>query len=306
MHYLLWRAVCAFLLLVVLLQYLLLFSGYNVPIKAPHRHHHTWPPLSEHDRTLKEWIFDAERDANNFGLTHRQCDAAFPELYYEIDRSVKLWQDRNYTITQEDTEISWRRDAALRVLVHKNQLRVLETRNTWGDEGYRIRTLDVLSQLHRALLGSAAAGEASPDAEFAVVVDDMTLIPNPQNDTHTVWAFTRRLIDGDQERQWLMPDFNFWSSPPVAGSFSEMQEKAKAHDAYVMDKVPQLVWRGVKWTNERLRGSLLQATEGKAWADAKEIVWESNTNVMPMQDMCQYMFVTHTEGRSWSGRLKYL
>ncbi|KAK5136349.1 hypothetical protein LTR08_003475 [Meristemomyces frigidus] len=251
-------------------------------------------------------MFDHERDAINPGLNPEQCDVAFEDLYFEIERSVKLWEDRNHTITQEDTEISWRRDAAFRVLVHNNQVRVLETRHTWENEGYRLRTLAVLSQLHRALLGAAVLGQTSPTAEFAVTVDDQTLIPNPRNDNHTIWAFARRLVDGDQDRQWLIPDFNFWSSDPATGSFAEMRDIARTYDAYVMDKMAQIVWRGVRWTNEYIRGSLLNVTKEKAWADVKEVDWDNQSTIMRMEDMCRFMFVTHTEGRSWSGRLKYL
>lgn len=127
-----------------------------------------------------EWSYEPERDSRNIGLNRAQCDAAFPDLYYEIERAVEVWQKRKHQISQHDIEISWRKDAAFQVLVQDNQLRILQTKNTYQNDGYRKRTLYVLSQLHRALLGAAAAGEAVPDVEFAVTVDDKSLIPSTQ------------------------------------------------------------------------------------------------------------------------------
>jgi hypothetical protein len=127
-------------------------------------------------------------------------------------------------------------------------------------------------------------------------------------DTHTVWSFARNINNEAEERVWLMPDFNFFASTPVGSSYLDMQRRAALHDQAIMDKIPKVVWRGVKWTNEHIRGNLLDKTEGKEWADVKEIDWkdEDKTDVMRMDELCRYMFVAHTEGRSWSGRLKFL
>ena len=137
-------------------------------------------PLKQPKGKSDTWFYETERDARNIGFSQAQCDAAFPDLYYEIDRAVSVWQKREHTISQDDIEISWRKDAAFQVLIQDSQLRILKTKNTWQNEGYRKRTLYILSQLHRALLGAAAAGESVPNIEFAVTVDDISLIPNTQ------------------------------------------------------------------------------------------------------------------------------
>ena len=253
-----------------------------------------------------EWSYEPERDARNVGLSRAQCDAAFPDLYYEIDRAVEVWQKRKHKISRHDIDISWRNDAAFQVLIEDNQLRILETKNTYQNDGYRKRTLYMLSQLHRALLGAAAAGEGVPDVEFSVTVDDISLIPNTQMDTHSIWAFTRRLVDRDQDRLWLMPDFNFFASSPIGSSYLDMQRRAKLHDKFIVDKIPKAVWRGARWTNAGMRGHLLDLTKDREWADVKETDLKNGTNIMAMDDLCRYMFVVHTEGRSWSGRLKFL
>lgn len=179
-----WKGACVFLLVVILLQFYLIVSQDGAK-GIPHMAGFPSRPNPSSSRPLKQphsdqWSFDTERDARNIGLSQAQCDAAFPDLYYEIDRAVSVWQKREHTISQDDIEISWRKDAAFQVLIQDNQLRVLWTKNTWQNDGYRKRTLYVLSQLQRALHGAAAAGEAVPDVEFAVTVDDISLIPNSQ------------------------------------------------------------------------------------------------------------------------------
>lgn len=297
-----WRALSVFLLLIIFLQFYLILSHRDIPFRAS-----VQPPrvISAPKRPSPgEWTFEGERDANNPALTAEQCDAAFPDLYYEIDRSVQWWKERKHTITSDDIDISWRRDAAMRVLVYDNQIRVIQARNTWQPKGYFKRAVPVLSQLHRALLGASAAGETLPTIEFAVTVDDMSLIPGGPDDTHTIWAFTRNIHDRAHDKEWLIPDFNFWANQ--GASFRDMELRAAAHDAPFAEKIPQAVWRGVRWTNEAVRGNLLAKSEGKDWADIKEMEWTNKTDFMRMEDFCRYAFVVHTEGRSWSGRLKYL
>lgn len=297
-----WRGLSAFLTLLVFIQFYLIIShGRGTPYRPSAQ-----PPqvITAPPRPAPgQWRFEAARDANNPALTSEQCDAAFPDLYHEIDRSVKYWNDKKHMITPDDIDIGWRRDAAMRVLVHDNQLRIVQAKNTWGGPYFK-RALPVLSQLHRALLGASAAGEMMPDIEFAVTVDDMSLIPGEKGDTHSIWAFTRNRDNRAHDREWVMPDFNFWANQ--GDSFYDMELRAQAYDAPIADKIPQAVWRGVRWTNEAVRGPLLDNSEGKEWADILEMNWENKTNFMRMEDLCRYAYVVHTEGRSWSGRLKFL
>lgn len=297
-HLLFWKCLSAVFVVVIIFQHLI--RGRHAPVHQA-AYHLSSPPTSV-PQNDKEWAYKWERDSNDHSLTTAQCDSAFPKLYHELDRAVRVWRERNHTIGPEDIEISWRRDAAFRVLVHDGQIRITEAHNTMN-EAYRFRTMAVLHQIHRAVTGSAPG--TIPTVEFSVTVDDMSLIPNPQDDTHTIWNFARRVIDKDQDRLWLVPDFNFWSSPPMS-AFADMQRKAREHDSLVAEKKPTVIWRGVRWTNEFVRGALLKVTQGKSWADVAEVDWDNNTNILDMEEMCRSMFVVHTEGRSWSGRLKYL
>lgn len=83
------------------------------------------------------------------------------------------------------------------------------------------------------------------------------------DDTHSIFAFSRRKVDKDQDRVWLMPDFNFFAAPPTASSWMDMQRRAALHDGYIIDKIPGFLWRGVKWTNEYVRGHLIDATKSE-------------------------------------------
>lgn len=106
-----------------------------------------------------------------------------------------------------------------------------------------------------------------------------------------------------------MPDFQFFASPPYAGSFTEMQGRAQAHDGLLGEKIAKAVWRGRTGTNKDVREPLIEATKGRDWADVVETGFgdvEDAPNRISMDNLCKYMFVVHTEGRSWSGRLKYL
>ena len=137
-------------------------------------------------------------------------------------------------------------------------------------------------------------------------ISERRLIYSYRMDTHSIWAFTRKLKDRDQDRLWLMPDFNFFASPPIGSTWFDMQRRARIHDSPLMDKIPKIVWRGVKWTAPDVRGSLLDVTKGKEWADVIEVDHQNGTNMMSMDELCRYMFVTHTEGRSWSGKSQCL
>ncbi|KAF2160418.1 hypothetical protein M409DRAFT_70385 [Zasmidium cellare ATCC 36951] len=234
-----------------------------------------------------------------------ECTANFPDLYYEIDRAVKYWHDRKHTITAEDVDISWRNDAAVRILIHENELRILETKGTFDNQGYRMRTLSVLSMLQEALLSASAGGERLPTIEAAIVVDDMSLLSGGPDDTRSIWTFTSNIHDESHRRHWLIPDFSMYSARGT-GSWRDMRRRAMEFDAPFSEKLPRVVWRGVRWTNEGVRGSLLDETEGEDWADVKVVDWETRENMMAQDEMCRYAFTVHTEGRSYSGRLPFL
>jgi hypothetical protein len=294
-----WRFLCFLLVAILVGQNVLLWLAANKSLGNVHG----FPLSVQNPRTT--WSFNASEDGNNFALTQAQCDAAFPDLYYEIDRAIAHRNDRKLPIKPEDVSISWRNDAAFRGLIHENQLRIIETKGAVSNDGYRRRTLSVISQINRAVLGATAAGQKLPSIEFAVTVDDMALLPNG-DDTHAIWSFTRRIIDGDQHRLWMIPDMDYQAF--FGASYAETRSRAAQRESFLVDKIPKAVWRGVVWTNEWVRKPLMEATKGKDWADVEEVSWEADAkdNMIPIEDYCRYAFIVHTEGRSWSGRLKHI
>ena len=175
------------------------------------------------------------------------------------------------------------------------------------------RAKSTLASLHRALVSSPYR-HTIPNIEFMFTTEDFATGSEP------IWAYSKR--DGD-DWAWLMPDFAYWSWPEVnVGSYQAVRRRiAHVDDGAVVhgkvvsgmnfqDKDKRLLWRGNVDTEPQIRGDLMQATAGKSWASVHALHWsdESNLrdNLMPMEDHCKYMFLAHTEGRSFSGRGKYL
>lgn len=109
-----------------------------------------------------------------------------------------------------------------------------------------------------------------------------------------------------------MPDFGFWSWPETKlGSYGEIQMKASLVDANMgwNQKVDKILWRGATMGLE-VRESFVKMTKDKEWADVVSLDWhnkESMTKDLKSMDQhCEYKFLAHTEGNSYSGRLKYL
>jgi hypothetical protein len=68
------------------------------------------------------WAFDARRDQRNFGLSDDQCNAAFPDLYYEIDRAAAWRRGLGHrNVTPDDLDIKWK-DEMLRAMIFDGQV----------------------------------------------------------------------------------------------------------------------------------------------------------------------------------------
>jgi len=306
-------------LLVILVTQNILFwrssgntQGHTTSLSTSHRK----PPSTSKAQTTapahpKEWLFAPQKDSENFALNKKQCDLAFPRLWLEINRSVSVWKNNiSRPITVGDISLDSQSGGVFRALIHENQLRILETKGILDQGGSQMpfeRAIAAWQQIHRAILGATAAGEKLPSIEFSASVDDKPNLPEGESDdTQTLWAFCRHRKTTAHDRVFLMPDFNFWSWRGVAGSFAEMQAHGKDFDRPLADKIPKLAWRGAIWTNPGIRGSLREMTKDKSWADVLEFDWATRANFVSIEDLCRFAFLAHTEGRSWSGRLKYL
>lgn len=71
--------------------------------------------------------FNTARDSRNYALTTGQCDAAFPGLFFEIDRAVE-YQKAKGQITAGDIDLSWKEFEAVKALIIDQQVSSLGPR----------------------------------------------------------------------------------------------------------------------------------------------------------------------------------
>lgn len=179
------------------------------------------------------------------------------------------------------------------------------------------RARSTLNSLQRALTAFPDR-HLLPSIEFIFTSEDF--IDDPP-DKGPIWAYSKR--DSD-DSVWLMPDFGYWAWPEVRiGPYHEVRRRILSIDEGEMtadgthvprlefqDKKKQLVWRGSVATNPPVRAKLLKSALGRSWASVRVIDWDDENdlrfNLLPIEEHCRYMFLAHTEGRSFSGRGKYL
>lgn len=141
------------------------------------------------------------------------------------------------------------------------------------------------------------------------MVDDKTTQDDHAN-PKVAWAFSRKEA---HKKLWLMPDFGYWSWPePKVGAYAEVQMKAQKMDEKVpwARKISKLIWRG-NMMNLAVREQLMEISAGKEWSDVKILDWGTEAKgqshlLLTMDQHCQYKFVAHTEGVSYSARLENL
>ncbi|KAF2435421.1 hypothetical protein EJ08DRAFT_580281 [Tothia fuscella] len=272
---------------------------------------HPWEPLPtslitplEDGDLVPGWAFDSRRDERNFGLRGAQCESAFPDYYKEIGRAVEFQQTRG-NVTEEEVDISWRKEGEIiRLMIYDHQLYVVDAK--WADHGFDVpRALALLSSINRAI---DSYPDPLPNIEFSVGLGDW---PGTDSKSRPLWVLTRRF---DEEDKWVMPDFGYWSWPlDVIGAYSQVRSDITENEPDWSDKINKAVWRGATGTND-LRKLLVEVSEGKKWSDVKEISWENSTHMaigmdalsISMSEHCNYKYVIHTEGHTYSGRGKYL
>ncbi|PSN72145.1 hypothetical protein BS50DRAFT_657962 [Corynespora cassiicola Philippines] len=246
------------------------------------------------------WEFLPERDANSYGLSSTQCISAFSALFGELEQMV--WHRKGMgNLTEADIDIGWKEQGAVRAMIYNQKLRILETK--FHSAGYdQERALAILHSLDRAITTSPSP---LPNIEFSFAVSD---VPDEEHANHTIWGLSR--LETDREI-WLMPDFGYWSWPiGLVGAYEDVRAEITDKQISWDHKQAKLFWRGAAHTNS-VRKDLLKATEGKKWADVRDVRWKNRTDVetgspIPVADHCKYRFLMHTEGYSYSGRGKYL
>lgn len=135
MYPIIWKTVAALLLLCILVQQ---FSGSDWPQHFHKKHFtHQQTPIGydyiySKPSQLGDWEYDWGRDRNSHALSAEQCDAAFPELYDDIDRAVGYWKDRN--VTPDARELYEGNEAGVQILFKDQQLRIVQTRGMFRED----------------------------------------------------------------------------------------------------------------------------------------------------------------------------
>jgi hypothetical protein len=237
------------------------------------------------------WKFQYPRDARNEALDQTQCQAAFQGLFEDIARGERYWRAHDGGLVTEDLDDITIEPGMVRAFISQGHLHVVTARAKGED--HRRKILGVLSSIHRAL--AADRDRASRrDIEFVFSVEDK--VEDVTNAHHPVWVFARTPTE---EGVWLMPDFSFWAwdNPQnYIGPFDQVVDRIKRMDVPWDEKRPQLVWRGKPSFAPKLRRALIEAARDKPWGDVKQIDWDTGSNVLRMEDHCQYMFIAHVEG----------
>ncbi|KAI9755477.1 MAG: hypothetical protein M4579_004268 [Chaenotheca gracillima] len=252
--------------------------------------------------------WNAARDSHNRLLSAAECDLAFPALYADVDRAVKMRSKQ--PITQEEMDRATPFLGSVKGYIYDQQVYVLE-----NGPLFLTRPEAILQAIHRAVMTSP---EPLPNIEFVFgTVDNM---PNKT----AIWGVTH---DDANTNVWLMPDFGFWSWPePKVSSFEQQQRAVKMIEegypkeavsnasvdetVYSWDKKdPRLAWRGAVM-GFNVRQKLVDQSKGHSWADVRELNWSDHASLardrLTMAEHCRYKFVAQTEGYANSGRLKHL
>ncbi|KAE8394812.1 glycosyl transferase family 90-domain-containing protein [Aspergillus alliaceus] len=269
------------------------------------------PPLTSRPTFWNDssWEFEVKRDGNDHGLSEEQCRAAFPKLFVEIDKTASLREDN--PIQFKDVDTLTVEDGMVRGIIEQGELYIVDF---GAMPATFTRGKATLHSLQRALSSFPDRGRL-PNIEFVLTTEDYS------NGKGPIWSYSKRDEDSNV---WLMPDFGYWSWPEVRiGPYKDVRRRIAAVDdgditingqvvpgLHFHDKKKQLAWRGSVATNPQVRGKLLKAAQGKSWASIRVIDWDDENdirfNLLPMEEHCRYMFLAHTEGRSFSGRGKYL
>ncbi|KAK2629791.1 hypothetical protein QTJ16_000611 [Diplocarpon rosae] len=254
------------------------------------------PPRSAHPapRGQFDGKWNYTRDERNLMLSEAQCHQAFPNFYVEIDRAVE--DRRTHHVTLKETDEIPKDGGYIRAMIYDQQLYVIDAT---GD--VNTRALASLHALHRAILTSP---EPLPNIEFTMLVADTAESASPR------WTYSRQK---SMTSLWLMPDFGYWSWPePKVGSYGEVQMRAEQMDAKLpwARKIDKLIWRGASM-DLLVRQQLVNASQGKSWSEVSFLVWEDDAtgkthDVLKMDDHCEFKFVAHAEGVSYSARLQNL
>lgn len=184
-------------------------------------------------------------------------------------------------------------------------------KNCWIQRWHE-RTSGFLHSIHQAVV--SAPPDTIPNVEFVLDLDDdpqrpIEIMHGAKSNATSVWGLTR--LEG-QRHIWLAPDYAYWAWPSaLVSSHNQIRRQMREANANFpwASKISKVIWRGVTHLNPLIREPLLKAADAKPWGDVKicDIYTpETKKYCITQAQHCQYKFPIHTEGYTYSGRLKYL
>lgn len=239
----------------------------------------------------KDLNFNTTFNPDDLTMTKDECDAFFPKLYDEIERSKKYYTEKEVwdkAYLESTCDDGWWPHA--RFVIYNNRLYIKYLKNA----GFT-RTEAAAALLHQAV---SLSREKLPNVEFCVGMHDWG--------SKGKFSLDRR---PEQEDLWLMPDYGYWSWPEHVGMYNEMRQKLAKVDNEVgwKGKKDLLFWRGSMRVGTSDREGLMETAKGYPWNEMKEIVWGDPTKgPISMEDHCRYKFHAYPEGNTYSGRVRYL
>ncbi|GME22966.1 putative duf821 domain-containing protein [Neofusicoccum parvum] len=220
---------------------------------------------------------------------------AFPKLYTELDRARDQFGPAS--IHQDQIKIhpdnKPYKHGQLHVLIYNGQMYVINEKKGASN---RARGLAGLANLYRAIT-AVDDPTTIPDVEFILDIEDTPTVGVPED--RVVWSWNRPKTNLNT---WVVPDFDGWAFPKSdLGSYISFRERLQFIETPFEDKDPRPVWRGA--LNNKVRFALMNVTNETDWADVQKLTPDTR---MHMAEFCKYQFPIHTEGNTWSGRLRYI
>ncbi|KAE8391602.1 glycosyl transferase family 90-domain-containing protein [Aspergillus alliaceus] len=240
-------------------------------------------------------VFDSEE----YSYSQTQCRSFLPGYFEDLTRAQLFWNSK-HGITRADLDNIKMVNGMARAAIYNRRLYVIKA--LANGEDHRRKIIGILSSIHRALISSPEYATI-PNTEFIFSVEDkMDDVAGPG---HPLWVLARK---AKEESVWLMPDFGYWSWGHIdsrIGPYDQVIEHVRQQELPWEKKQDKLVWRGKLSFAPKLRRTLLEVTRKHPWGDVKEIEWKNKANFLSMEDHCNYRFIAHVEGRSYSASLKY-
>ncbi|KAH0194606.1 hypothetical protein KCU70_g51, partial [Aureobasidium melanogenum] len=270
----------------------------------------TWWLLS-HGSSFGGWQFEYPRDSANYGLSSQQCDAAFPGFYGDIESAVL--SRKGNPIRPDELEIEDDK-CLVRALIYESELFIVQGRTNkkcWMARWHE-RTSGFLHMIHQSVI-TAPPGSV-PNIEFVLDLDDdpqrpLNFAHGKDSNKTTVWGLTRL---AHQRHIWLLPDYAYWAWPTArVPSHGQVRRNVRQVNAAFPweKKFNKAIWRGDAGLNQGVRNKLIATAKDTTWGDVRVCdIYNPETKqyCMTQDQLCRYKFPVHTEGYTYSGRLKYL